>query len=119
MLILKHRPHEIILQRAKWMIKSLKIWCCSSPKVPLLFGIPLIYPLVSFTFDFLQLKQFNYVPDFRLFCQLQLLHATNQFQLPVSRIIKYILLIINIMVNHEFQTQQNKIFSCLDLLLHF
>ena len=23
------------------------------------------------------------------------------------------------MVNHEFQTQQNKIFSCLDLLLYF
>ena len=70
MLILKHRPHEIILQHARWMIKLQKIWCCSSPKGPLLFGIPHIYPLVSFTLDFLQFKQFNYVPDFQLFGQL-------------------------------------------------
>ena len=67
MLILKHRPHEIILQHPKWMVKLQKIWCCSSPKVPLLFGIPYIYPIVSFTFDFLQFKQLDYVPDFRLF----------------------------------------------------
>ena len=72
---------EIILQHAKWMVKWQKIWCCSSPKVPSLFRKPHIYPLVSFTLDFLQFKQLNYVPDFRLFCQLQISHATNRFQL--------------------------------------
>ena len=68
--MLKHRPREIILQHAKWMVKWQKIWCCSSPEVPSLFRKPHIYPLVSFTLDFLQFKQLNYVPDFRLFCQL-------------------------------------------------
>ena len=68
MRILKRCPHEIILQHAKWMVKLEKIWRFSSPKVPSIVGIPHIYPLVSFTLDFLQIKQLNYVPDFRLFC---------------------------------------------------